>query len=137
MPEKIRLDKWLWAVRIYKSRTLATEACKKGRIRCKQQELKPAHLIKTGDLIEVRKNGFNFLYLVVQLIEKRVSAALAVNCFENKTPAEELNKYESWFLHSGGKQAIRTKGSGRPTKRERREIDALGGTTGDRITEEE
>lgn len=135
MPEKIRLDKWLWAVRIYKSRTIATDACKKGKIRSNGIELKASHLIKIGELLEVRKNGFNFRYRVVQLIEKRVSAPLAAACFENCTPAEELNKYESWYLHSG-KQAFRIKGTGRPTKKERREIEALGNHSFEGVEEE-
>lgn len=124
MPEKIRIDKWLWAVRIYKSRTLATEACKKGRIRQNNIDLKPSHTVKSMDLLEVRKNGFHFQYRIIQLIEKRVSASEAVKCYENLTSPEELNKYNSWFAAHQSYPA-RDKGSGRPTKKERRELDEL------------
>ncbi|HRG68801.1 MAG: RNA-binding S4 domain-containing protein [Saprospiraceae bacterium] len=120
--EKTRLDKWLWSVRFYKSRTLASEACKNGKISCKSIPLKAAHFVFVGDLLTIRKNGFQFLIEVRKIIDKRVGAALAVACYENKTSEEELNKYAAWF--TGKAQAEkREKGTGRPTKRERREID--------------
>ncbi len=120
--EKTRLDKWLWAVRIYKSRTLAAEACKNGKVSLNGQILKAAHAVVPGELLEIRKNGFQFSFSVLKIIDKRVSAQLAIACYENKTSEEELNKYKNWF--SGKSQAeIRDKGSGRPTKRERRDID--------------
>ncbi|MBK9107783.1 MAG: RNA-binding S4 domain-containing protein [Saprospiraceae bacterium] len=124
MPEKVRLDKWLWAVRIYKSRTIATDACKKGKIRSNTTDLKASHLVKPQDIIEVRKNGFNFSYKILILIEKRVSASEAAKCYENLTSPEELNKYNSWFT-STNNFPTREKGSGRPTKKERRELDEL------------
>lgn len=123
MNEKIRLDKWLWAVRLCKSRTLATEFCKKGRVRSHQTVLKPSHLVKLGDVFEFRKNGFNFKYKILKLIEKRVSFSLAISCYENLTPAEELAKYETWFNFAKS-QNSRSKGTGRPTKKDRREMEA-------------
>ncbi|MCB9284400.1 MAG: RNA-binding S4 domain-containing protein [Lewinellaceae bacterium] len=122
MSDKVRVDKWLWAVRIYKSRTLATEACKEGKIRIKGISLKPSHLVGVGELVEVRKNSFNFQYKVLTPIEKRVGAPIAVTCYEDLTPAEELQKYKDWFV---GKSVgeFRERGAGRPTKKERRVIE--------------
>jgi len=120
--EKTRLDKWLWAVRFYKSRTLASDACKNGKVCSKSIQLKAAHFVMIGDLLEIRKNGFQFLVEVKKIIDKRVGAPIAVTCYENKTSEEELNKYAAWF--SGKAQAEkRERGAGRPTKRERRDID--------------
>lgn len=122
MITRLRVDKWLWAVRIYKSRTLATEACRKSKIRLNEQEIKASHLLEQGHILEVRKNGFNFKYKVVKLIDKRVSSPLAVACYENLTSPEELNKYKSWFQHRS-LPVLREKGSGRPTKKERRALE--------------
>ena len=83
--------------------------------------VKPSHLVVPGDLLEVRKNGFNLLFKVHVLLEKRVSATLAAPCFEDLTPLEEVNKYKNWFSGKASPEA-RDKGEGRPTKRDRREI---------------
>jgi len=120
--EKVRVDKWLWSVRIFKSRSLATEVCKSGGVRVNDKVVKPAHLISIEDVLTVKKNGFNMVYKVTGLITKRVSATLAAQCYENLTSEEELNKYESWFVGKA-RPEVREKGAGRPTKRERREID--------------
>ncbi|MCS6929330.1 MAG: RNA-binding S4 domain-containing protein [Saprospiraceae bacterium] len=120
---KVRVDKWLWSVRIFKSRTLATEACKAGRVRIDGEPLKPSHLIAEGDVLTVRKDGFNFRYRVLRLIEKRVGAPIAVTCYEDLTPAEERNKYQAWFINTVGGVEKREKGAGRPTKKERRELE--------------
>lgn len=120
--DQVRIDKWLWSVRIFKSRSLATEACKSGKVKIKGVLAKPASSVQPGDHIEVKKLGFNLEYEVLKVIEKRVSAALAEECFLNLTPDEELNKYEDWFVGKKGVE-YRERGSGRPTKRERREID--------------
>ena len=120
--EKVRVDQWLWSVRIFKSRTRANRACKKGRVKIDGQVLKPSHNIERGDILEVRKNGYNLQYKVVDLIRKRVGAPLAVKCYEDLTPEEELNKYQDWFVGKGAAER-REKGAGRPTKRERREIE--------------
>ena len=120
--EKVRVDKWLWSVRIFKSRSMATDACKSGKVKLDEKNLKPSHQLRGGEVLQVRKNGFNLTFLVKELIKKRVSATLAAPCYEDLTPAEELNKYKDWFV---GKAAAerREKGAGRPTKRERREIE--------------
>ncbi|MBK9744816.1 MAG: RNA-binding S4 domain-containing protein [Saprospiraceae bacterium] len=119
---KVRLDKWLWAVRLFKSRTMATDACKAGKIKLNGHSLKPSYLIIVGETIEVKKNGFNLIFKVNQLLEKRVSAVLAAPCFDDLTPADELNKYRDWFAGKAGAE-FRDRGEGRPTKKDRREID--------------
>ena len=120
--KEVRVDKWLWSIRLFKSRTIATDACKAGRIKIKESILKASHEIKVGDLLYVYKEGFKLEIKVIELLEKRVSATLAKNYYENLTPEDELNKYKSWFV---GKAAAeqREKGVGRPTKKDRREID--------------
>ncbi len=122
--DKVRIDKWLWSVRIFKSRTLATDACREGKVKLNGEEVKASQMIQVGDVLEVRKDGFNMRYKALQLIEKRVGAPLAQVCYEDLTPAEELNKYKDWFVGKAGAE-YREKGSGRPTKKERREIDAF------------
>lgn len=121
--DKVRVDKWLWSVRIFKSRTMAANACKNGKVRLNgTTPLKASSSIKKGELLHVRKNNFNLIFKVVELIEKRVSAKLAEPCYENLTPAEEMNKFKSWFVTNAPGE-YREKGAGRPTKKERREID--------------
>ncbi len=120
----VRVDKWLWSVRIFKSRSVATAACKAGRIKKSDKILKPSHEIQTGDLIQVAKDGFYFQFEVVELIGKRVGFELAKNCYVNRTSEDELRKYDSWYVGKTGVEK-REKGSGRPTKKERREIDSF------------
>lgn len=122
MPNKVRVDKWMWSVRIFKSRSLSTKMCKSGRISIGEKKLKPSALISPGDCLHILKEGFNLKIKVVTLLEKRVGAPIAITCYENLTPIEELNKYKSWFIGKG-RSEIREKGTGRPTKRDRREID--------------
>lgn len=124
MQEKMRIDKWLWCVRIFKSRTIAIDACKAGKIKAGTVALKPSHLVQPGDLIEVRKNGFNFQFQVIGLLKSRVSAPIAQRCYANLTTEEELNKYNDWFVGKGTPEK-REKGAGRPTKRERRQIEGF------------
>ena len=118
---KVRVDKWLWAVRLFKSRSMATDACKAAKIRMQGLAIKPSHLIIPGDVLEVRKNGFNLIFKVNTLLEKRVSATLAAPCFDDLTPLEEINKYKNWFTGKASPE-FRDKGEGRPTKKDRREI---------------
>ncbi len=120
--DKMRIDKWLWNVRIFKSRTKATNACKKGAIKIGESRLKPSSLITVNSKIEVRKDGFILEFLIKELIPKRVSATLAEPCYDNITPLEELNKFKNWFMGKAPAER-RDKGLGRPTKRERRDID--------------
>lgn len=118
----MRIDRWLWSVRIFKSRTKATTACKAGRIRIGETVTKPSTLVRIGDTLHIRKDGFNLTFLVNKLIPKRVSATLAQPCYENLTPIEELTKFKDWFIGKAAPER-RERGTGRPTKRERREID--------------
>ncbi len=121
--QKVRIDKWLWAVRIFKSRTIATNACKSNKVSIDGQTLKPSSTIVRGMTINVKKEGYNMVYKVVDLIEKRVSAKLAEPCYENLTPEEELNKFKEWYMHNKANSEFREKGEGRPTKKNRRNID--------------
>ncbi len=118
----VRVDKWLWSIRLFKSRTIATDACKAGKVKIGETMLKPSHEIKTGDLLYVYKEGFKLEIKVKDILEKRVSATLAKNYYDNQTPEEELNKYKSWFVGKAAAE-VRERGAGRPTKKERREID--------------
>lgn len=118
----MRVDKWLWNVRIFKSRSKATDACKKGRIRIGENTVKPSTLIRPGDKLDVRKDGYMLEFKVNELIPRRVSATLAQPCYDNVTPEEELNKFKDWFVGKAPAER-RERGAGRPSKKERREID--------------
>lgn len=122
--DKVRIDKWLWSVRIFKSRTIATDACKKGRISIGDSTVKPSAVVQRGDLVHVRKDGFNLEFKVIDLIQKRVSAPLAQVCYENVTSEDELRKFDDWYIGRSGRE-VREKGTGRPTKKERRELDGF------------
>ena len=122
MSEKVRIDKYLWAIRVYKSRSIATDACKEGKVKMKGENVKPSAMIAVGDTVDVNKDGFKLTYKATKLIEKRVSPVLAKECYEDLTPEDELNKYKSWFVGKGGPER-RERGTGRPTKKDRREIE--------------
>lgn len=127
MEDKIRIDKWLWTVRIFKSRTLATESVKGGKVKINGQSVKASYQVQRGEIIEVKKNGFAFQFRVKDILKSRVSAPLAQACYDDITPAEELNKYNDWFIGKGAPER-RDRGAGRPTKRERREIEGFKGS---------
>jgi len=120
--EKIRVDKWLWTVRIFKSRSMATAACKANKVKIDEKPVKPSTLIKVGETINVRKNGFDLVFLVKGLLKSRVSATLAAECYQDLTPESELNKYKDWYIGKASAEK-RAKGDGRPTKRDRRELE--------------
>jgi ribosome-associated heat shock protein Hsp15 len=122
---KVRIDKWLWSIRIFKSRTLATDACKGGKVKVGNVSVKPSYQIAAGDVVVVKKNGFNFEFRAITLLEKRVGAPIAITCYEDVTPAAEKQKYAEWFLNASPTTEKRERGSGRPTKKERRDIDEL------------
>ena len=115
-----RIDKWLWAVRIFKTRTMASEACAGRKIKIDGTAVKGSRNIKKNDIVQVRKGVVKYLYKVRQISEKRMGAKLVPEYLEDITPKEELAK-----LKSAQKQPIqnREKGQGRPTKRERRNMD--------------
>ena len=126
--EKVRVDKWLWAVRIFKSRSLAADVVRQGHVKDESgRTLKPSSQIQRDDLLRVRRNGYDMRYRVVDLIQKRVGAPIAVTCYRDETPEEELRKYDDWYVGRAGRAEVREKGAGRPTKRERREIEEFKG----------
>ena len=126
MLKKVRIDKWLWSVRIFKSRTMATDACKSGKVKIGGSSVKPSYLLERDETVEVRKNGFDLTFKVVDLIQKRVGAPQAQLCYEDLTPQEELDKFKNWFVGKAASEK-REKGAGRPTKKERRQIDGFKG----------
>ena len=126
MLEKVRIDKWLWSVRVFKSRTMATDACKSGKVKIGDKKVKASYLLTREEEVSVFKNGFNLQYKVIDLLSKRVSAVLAQVCYEDLTSAEELNKYKDWYVGKSSNER-REKGAGRPTKKDRREIDGFKG----------
>ena len=113
----VRIDSWLWAIRIYKTRSAATTACRAGHVRVNGDRIKAAQTVKPGDEVRVRIAGFDRILTVRQTLSKRVGAPVAVTAYEDRTPPRE----PSAML------AVRDRGAGRPTKRERREIDRLRG----------
>lgn len=120
--EKIRIDKWLWAVRIFKTRSLATEECAKGHVTIGGIHVKASRELKGGEIIKIRMSPIERHYLVKQLTGKRMSAQLAVQFVEDVTPPEALallNAVKVYGFES------RARGLGRPTKRDRRMIDKL------------
>ena len=121
-----RLDKWLWAARIFKTRTIAAAACKKGQISMKGAQLKPSRTIKVGDIIDVRKPPVTYSFKVLQAIEKRVGAKLIPEVLENVTSPDQYELLEmskiSGFIN-------RAKGTGRPTKKDRRALDEFADDT--------
>ena len=123
LDKQVRIDKWLWAVRIFKTRNLATEACKKGKIIIDGQPVKPSRVVKSNDVVNVKKPPVLYSYRVKGLLGKRLSARLVQEYCENITPVSEFEKLkvrERFFV-------VRDRGAGRPTKKERRVIDKFKG----------
>lgn len=118
----VRIDKFLWAIRAFKTRNEAAEACKGGKVKIGQVNAKPSKLVQPGDVLHVRKGAVTYVYKVLQPIEQRVGAKLVPSFAENLTPQEELDKLrapvETFFLS-------RDRGAGRPTKKDRREIEQI------------
>lgn len=120
--EGTRIDKWLWAVRIFKTRSQATDACRSSKVKSGGQAVKPSHEVKEGEEISVSLHGFTKTVRVKALLGNRVGAALVVNYMEDLTPAEE---YEKLKMKSKLNAEFRPRGIGRPTKKQRRMIDKL------------
>lgn len=118
--EEVRIDKWLWAVRIFKTRTAASEACKKGRVLIGGTAVKPSRNIRVGEVIKVRKPPVTYSFKVLGLAEKRMGARLVSEYMENVTPPEQ---YELLELNRISGFVDRQRGTGRPTKKERRDLD--------------
>lgn len=120
--DEVRIDKYLWSIRVFKTRSEATDACKGGKIRVNGADTKPSKAVKRGDVIVARKGPVTYTYKVLELVDKRQGARLVPNYAENLTPAEEIAKLrapvETFFLK-------RDRGAGRPTKKDRRQMDSL------------
>lgn len=117
MTSSVRIDSWLWAVRVYKTRSAATTACRAGHVRVGGERAKASQPVRIGDDVRVRIAGFDRILVVRQLLTKRVGAPLAAEAAEDRTPVREPVALV----------AVRDRGAGRPTKRERRDIDRLRG----------
>lgn len=120
--EKVRIDKWLWAVRIFKTRSLAAEECGKGHVSIGGIHAKASRELKGGEVVKVRISPIERHFLVKKLTDKRMSAQLAVDFVEDVTPAETLALLDATKVRGF---EYRDRGSGRPTKRDRRMIDKL------------
>ena len=120
--EKLRIDKYLWAIRIFKTRSLASDACKAGRVKLNGQHVKPSHEVKIGNTYQIQKGIERKTVKVIALLDRRVDAKTAVTFYEDLTPLEETYGYKTMY-HAPILQ--RDRGSGRPTKKDRREIDEL------------
>lgn len=125
-----RIDKWLWAARIYKTRTIAAEACKKGRVMINGTSVKAARMVKPGETVQVKKSSVTFSFKVLQAIERRVGAKLVPEVMENVTTPDQ---YELLEMSKVSGFVGRAHGTGRPTKKERRSLEEFttSGDTGD------
>ena len=119
---EVRIDKYLWSIRVYKTRSEATDACKGGKVKVNGSDIKPSKVVKVGDMITARMGPVTYTYRVLDLIDKRQGPKLVPNYAENLTPEEEIAKLrtpvETFFLK-------RDRGAGRPTKKDRRQMDSL------------
>ena len=118
--KEARIDKWLWAARIFKTRTIAAAACKKGQVSIQGAVLKPSRMVKVGDVINVRKPPITYSFKILKAIERRIGAKLIPEVLENVTSPDQFELLEmskiSGFVN-------RAKGTGRPTKKERRNLE--------------
>ena len=122
MADTARIDKWLWAARVFKTRSLAADACKNNRVTINGVNAKPSHTIKAGEIICVKKSPIIYSYKVLKCIEQRVGAKFIPEIYENVTDAKQYELLEmsriSGFID-------RARGTGRPTKKERRALDSF------------
>ena len=117
-PASARVDAWLWAVRVYKTRSAATSACRAGHVRVNGERAKAAQPVRPGDELRVRISGFDRILVVEQPISKRVGAVMAAEAVDERTPPPPPRELTAFV-------PVRDRGTGRPTKRERRDIDRL------------
>ena len=122
MADTARIDKWLWAARIFKTRSIAADACKNGRVTIGGVSMKPSRTIKVGDVINVKKPPITYSFKVLKTIEQRVGAKLLPEIYENVTDAKQ---YELLEMSRISGFVDRARGTGRPTKKERRALDAF------------
>ncbi|MCX6195733.1 MAG: S4 domain-containing protein [Flavobacteriia bacterium] len=119
---KIRLDKFVWCVRLCKTRSQGTELISKGQIKLNSQTTKPSKEVKLKDVISLHKNNSVFSYLVIDLLEKRTNAKLVEFFLEDITPSEEKEKFKAYQLV---RQIYRQNGDGKPTKKDRRDLESF------------
>jgi ribosome-associated heat shock protein Hsp15 len=117
-----RIDKWLWAARIFKTRSIASDACKNGRVAVNGVNVKPSRMVKEGDTISVRKPPVTYSFKILKPIEQRVGAKLLPVIYENVTPQDQ---YELLEMNRISGFVDRARGTGRPTKKDRRQMDAF------------
>lgn len=122
MANEARVDKWLWAARIFKTRSIAADACKNGRVTKNGVNIKPSHIVKVGETVCVRKPPITYSFKILDAIEQRVGAKLIPGVYENVTTADQ---YELLEMNRISGFVDRARGTGRPTKKERRSLDAF------------
>ena len=122
MVEEARIDKWLWAARIFKTRSIAADSCKNGRVTIGGVNVKPSHVVKAGEVVAVRKPPVTYSFRILKTIEQRVGAKLLPEIYENVTPPDQ---YELLEMNRISGFVDRARGTGRPTKKDRRAMDAF------------
>jgi ribosome-associated heat shock protein Hsp15 len=122
--QRVRIDKWLWAVRLYKTRSQAADACSEGKVRANDEPVKASRIVKVGDVFMVRHQLYTLTVQVLAIIEKRVGAPLVKDYMLDLTPEEEKTKRKEVYVFNTGKRLSKT---GRPTKKDRRVIDKYTG----------
>ena len=122
MADEARIDKWLWAARIFKTRSIAADACKNGRVTMGNTTVKPSRLIKVGEIVNVKKPPVTYSFRILKTIEQRVGATLIPEIYENVTDPKQ---YELLEMSRISGFVDRARGTGRPTKKERRALDAF------------
>jgi ribosome-associated heat shock protein Hsp15 len=120
MSNEVRIDKWLWAVRLFKTRTLACEQCKKGKVYVNQSLAKPSRMIKAGDTVQVKRNPVLYTFRALALTENRLNAKLVPDYLQDITTPDQLALIELGKIAENG---ARDRGTGRPTKKERRDLN--------------
>ena len=128
MNTQARIDKWLWAARIFKTRSIAADACKNGRVTINNVNVKPSHMVKVGETVSVRKPPVTYSFKILQTIEQRVGAKLIPEVYENVTTPDQ---YELLEMNRISGFVDRARGTGRPTKKERRALEAFIGPSFD------
>ena len=117
---KVRIDKWLWAARVFKTRSLATQACDQGRILIDDQPVKASRIVRVSDVVKVKRTGITIVLQVIACIDKRVGAKLVPDIYKDLTPEEEIIEFRTRAARLSG---YRDPGAGRPTKKDRRALD--------------
>lgn len=120
MKSEVRIDKWMWAVRLFKTRSLAADMCKKGKVYIGTTLAKPSRMVKIGDVVAIKKGGITHSFKVLALSENRMGAKLVPDFMINVTTSDQLELIEMQRLSNN---AFRDRGAGRPTKKDRRDIE--------------